>query len=92
MPRRLLETSAHYHQTAAVASKLGIHGPAVTLSNACSSSGAAIAYAIELLRSGRCDWVLAAEPMVSLNLPLRALPPWELSRMAPVRHSAIQLA
>ncbi len=59
MPRRLLETSAHYHQTAAVASKLGIHGPAITLSNACSSSGAAIAYAIELLRSGRCDWVLA---------------------------------
>lgn len=59
MPKRLLETSAHYHQTAAVASKLGIHGPAITLSNACSSSGAAIAYAIELLRSGRCDWVLA---------------------------------
>lgn len=59
MPRRLLETSAHYHQTAAVASKLGIHGPAITLSNACSSSGAAIAYAMELLRSGRCDWVLA---------------------------------
>lgn len=59
MPRRLLETSAHYHQTAAVASKIGIHGPAITLSNACSSSGAAIAYAMELLRSGRCDWVLA---------------------------------
>ncbi len=59
MPRRLLETSAHYHQTAAVASKLGIHGPAITLSNACSSSGAAIAYGIELIRSGRVDWVLA---------------------------------
>ncbi|MCC6510849.1 MAG: hypothetical protein IT423_17225 [Pirellulaceae bacterium] len=59
MPRRLLETSAHYHQTAAVASKLGIHGPAITLSNACSSSGAAIAYAIELIRSGKCEWVLA---------------------------------
>ncbi len=59
MPERLVKTSAHYHQTAAVASKLGIHGPTVTLSNACSSSGAAIAYAIELVRSGKCDWVLA---------------------------------
>ncbi len=59
MSVRILETSAHYHQTAAVASKLGIHGPTVTLSNACSSSGAAIAYAIELIRSNKCDWVLA---------------------------------
>lgn len=56
---RILEKSAHYHQAAAIASKLGIHGPCLTLSNACSSSGAAIAYAIELLRSGKCDWVIA---------------------------------
>lgn len=56
---RILEKSAHYHQAAAIASKLGIHGPCLTLSNACSSSGAAIAYGIELLRSGKCDWVIA---------------------------------
>jgi 3-oxoacyl-[acyl-carrier-protein] synthase II len=57
--RSLLVTSAHFQQTAAVAAVLSVHGPTVTLSNACSSSGAAIAYAIELLRSGQCDYVLA---------------------------------
>ncbi len=56
---RILEKAAHYHQAAAIASTLGVHGPCVTLSNACSSSGAAIAYAMELLRSGQCDWVIA---------------------------------
>ncbi len=56
---RILEKSAHYYQSAAIASKLGIHGACITLSNACSSSGAAIAYAMELLRSGKYDWILA---------------------------------
>ena len=56
---RLLVTSAHFQQTGAVSAYLSIHGPTVTLSNACSSSGAAIAYGIELLRSGQCDVVLA---------------------------------
>lgn len=55
VPRKLLVTAAHYQQTAAVASMLNIHGPTATLSNACSSSGAAIAYGVELLRSGKCD-------------------------------------
>ncbi len=58
-PNRLLKTAAHYQQTAAVSCKLGVHGPTATLSNACSSSGAAIAYAIELLRSGKCDFAIA---------------------------------
>lgn len=57
--QRLLVTSAHFQQTGAVAAFLSVHGPTVTLSNACSSSGAAIAYAIELLRSGQCDAVVA---------------------------------
>ena len=58
-PRKLLVTAAHFNQTAAVANKLGLHGPTATLSNACSSSGAAIAYAVELLRSGKCDHAIA---------------------------------
>ncbi len=57
-PRRLLVTAAHYQQTSAVARKLRVHGPTATLSNACSSSGAAIAYGIELLRSGKCDYAI----------------------------------
>ena len=57
--QRLLVTSAHFQQTGAVAAYLSIHGPTVTLSNACSSSGAAIAYAVELLESRQCDVVLA---------------------------------
>lgn len=56
---RMLVTSAHFQQTGAVAAFLSIHGPTVTLSNACSSSGAAIAYAVELLHSKQCDFVLA---------------------------------
>lgn len=56
---RILETAAHYHQAAAIATYLKIHGQCITLSNACSSSGAAIAYSIELLRSGKTEWVLA---------------------------------
>jgi 3-oxoacyl-[acyl-carrier-protein] synthase II len=59
VPRRLLVTAAHFQQTSAVASKLGVHGPTATLSNACSSSGAAITYAIELLRSRKCDYGIA---------------------------------
>lgn len=58
-PRKLLVTAAHYQQTAAVASKLRVHGPTATLSNACSSSGAAIAYGVELLISGKCDYAIA---------------------------------
>lgn len=58
-PDRLMQTAAHYQQTAAVASLLGIHGPTATLSNACSSSGAAVAYAVELLRSGKCKYAVA---------------------------------
>jgi 3-oxoacyl-[acyl-carrier-protein] synthase II len=56
---RVLVRAAHQSQTEAVARKLGIRGPVATLSNACSSSGAAIAYAFELLNAGKCDLVLA---------------------------------
>lgn len=59
MAERILDKAAHYHQAAAIATMLDIHGPCLTLSNACSSSGAAIGYAMELLRSGQCDWVIA---------------------------------
>lgn len=58
-PQCLMKTAAHFQQTAAVASMLGIHGPTATLSNACSSSGAAVAYAVELIRSGKCDFAVA---------------------------------
>jgi 3-oxoacyl-[acyl-carrier-protein] synthase II len=50
-----LERAAHHVQTAAVAAALGAHGPALTFSSACGSSGVAIAYGMELLRAGRVD-------------------------------------
>jgi 3-oxoacyl-[acyl-carrier-protein] synthase II len=56
---RVLVRAAHFQQTGAVADKLGIRGPVVTISNACSSSGSAIGYALALLRSGRVDLVVA---------------------------------
>ncbi len=59
MAHKLLITAAHFQQTSGIAEKLGVHGPTATLSNACSSSGAAIAYGIELLLSGKCDYALA---------------------------------
>ena len=57
--RRVLFVALHHRQTGAVARHLGIHGPVATISSACSSSGAAIAYAFELLLAGRADHVLA---------------------------------
>ncbi len=56
---RLLESASHQHQTAALASCFGVHGPVITLSTACSSSGIAIAYGCELLRSDKVDVVVA---------------------------------
>lgn len=56
---RLLESASHQHQSAALASCFGVHGPVITLSTACSSSGIAIAYGCELLRSGKVDMVVA---------------------------------
>ncbi len=58
MPKRLLVTAAHFQQTSAVISKLDVHGPSATLSNACSSSGAAIACGLEWLLSGKCDYAI----------------------------------
>jgi len=55
----VLERAAHHHQSAVVATLFGIHGPVITTSTACSSSGTAIAHGIELLRSGRADVVIA---------------------------------
>lgn len=37
---------------------LGLHGPAITVSTACTSSGKALATARQLIRSGLCDVVL----------------------------------
>jgi 3-oxoacyl-[acyl-carrier-protein] synthase II len=56
---RLLESGSHQHQTAALAACFGVHGPVITLSTACSSSGIAIAYGCELLRSDKVDMVVA---------------------------------
>jgi 3-oxoacyl-[acyl-carrier-protein] synthase II len=55
----VLELGAHYQQSAVVAAVFGIHGPVTTLSTACSSSGTAIAHAIDLLRTGQVRAVIA---------------------------------
>lgn len=52
-------SSAQYVQTDAVGDSLGIHGPRMTLSTACASSATALAYAYEVLQSGKADVVLA---------------------------------
>lgn len=66
MPREAVENAeavlnigAHNYQTCALAAMLGIHGPTLTLSTACSSSGTAIVHGIDLLRSGKVDVVVA---------------------------------
>ena len=51
--------SSQYAQTEAVASLLGVHGPLVTVSNACASSATAVGHACELLRQGKADVVIA---------------------------------
>jgi 3-oxoacyl-[acyl-carrier-protein] synthase II len=56
--RALLATSHHFI-THAVAEELGVHGPCLTLSTACASSGSALASALDLLNSGRLDVVIA---------------------------------
>ena len=59
MARRLLVLAPHYQQTAAVAHALGLRGPVVTLSNACSSSGGALGHAFELLVAGKVKVMVA---------------------------------
>ncbi|MFJ8335906.1 beta-ketoacyl-[acyl-carrier-protein] synthase family protein [Streptomyces sp. NPDC094437] len=44
---------------ATVALELGLHGPALSVSTACASGTTAVGLALDLLRSGRCDVVLA---------------------------------
>ncbi|WP_175609298.1 beta-ketoacyl-[acyl-carrier-protein] synthase family protein [Streptacidiphilus griseoplanus] len=43
----------------AVAMDLGLHGPSLTVSTACAAGTTALGYALDLLRAGRCDVVLA---------------------------------
>ncbi|MBX9363390.1 beta-ketoacyl-[acyl-carrier-protein] synthase family protein [Streptomyces sp. WAC04114] len=45
--------------TAAVARDLGLHGPSLSVSTACASGTTALGVALDLLRAGRCDVVLA---------------------------------
>jgi 3-oxoacyl-[acyl-carrier-protein] synthase II len=56
---RILERSPHFRQSEFVARRLGIKGPVVTISTACSSSNAAILYGMDLLNAHRVDYVLA---------------------------------
>jgi 3-oxoacyl-[acyl-carrier-protein] synthase II len=50
---------SQYVQTDSIGDRLGIHGPRITLSTACASSASALAYAFEVLQSGKADLVLA---------------------------------
>ncbi|MEY9850024.1 beta-ketoacyl synthase [Streptacidiphilus sp. MAP5-3] len=42
-----------------VAMELGLHGPSLSVATACASGTTALGYALDLLRAGRCDVVLA---------------------------------
>lgn len=55
----LLARSEFPEQTASVAATLGLSGPRLTVSTACTSAGHAIAHARELLAAGLADAVLA---------------------------------
>lgn len=55
--QRFLAT-AHYFQTDAVASALGVHGPGITVSTACASSTSALGVGFALIQSGKADVVL----------------------------------
>jgi 3-oxoacyl-[acyl-carrier-protein] synthase II len=59
LARKVIVEAPHHQQTETVAFYLDIHGPVATVSSACSSSGAALAYGYELLQSGKADYVLA---------------------------------
>ncbi|HSP81784.1 MAG TPA: beta-ketoacyl-[acyl-carrier-protein] synthase family protein, partial [Myxococcaceae bacterium] len=56
---RLLVRAAHHSQAEAVARALGLRGPVLTVSSACSSGANAIAHACALLRAGKADVILA---------------------------------
>ncbi|MFJ2914298.1 beta-ketoacyl-[acyl-carrier-protein] synthase family protein [Streptomyces sp. NPDC087228] len=65
---------------ASVTMDLGVHGPSFTLSTACAAGTTALGLALDLLRAGRCDVVLAGgteaavTPLVSTAFDrLRAL-------------------
>lgn len=55
------------HAVGRVAHRLGLTGPCVNIQTACSTSFAAIDYAVQLLRSGRVDMALAGA--VSMFFP-----------------------
>jgi len=55
--QRFLAT-AHYFQTDAVASALGIRGPGITVSTACASSTSALGVGFALIQAGKADVVL----------------------------------
>jgi 3-oxoacyl-[acyl-carrier-protein] synthase II len=50
--------TAIYVQSDAIGKALGLHGPRSTVSTACASSGTALAFAYEWIRTGRADYVL----------------------------------
>ncbi len=50
--------TAIYVQSDAIGRALGLHGPRNTVSTACASSGTALAFAYEWVRTGRADYVI----------------------------------
>ena len=50
--------TAIYVQSDAIGRALGLHGPRSTVSTACASSGTALAFAYEWIRTGRADYVI----------------------------------
>jgi len=57
---RALEGSYIEEQLARIAGELGFEGPALLVSNACAAGASCVARAAEMLRSERCDLVVAA--------------------------------
>jgi nodulation protein E len=65
--------------TSQISMEFGVTGPAFTLSTACSSSNHAIAMALQLLRAGTADMVLAGGTEAPLSYGL--LKAWEAMRV-----------
>ncbi len=74
IPRTMANAGASH-----VSMELGVTGPAFTLSTACSSSNHAIAMALQLLRSGTADIVIAGGSEAPMSFGL--LKAWEAMRV-----------
>jgi len=78
-------TVDHYSLTDFVARQLGLHGPAFTVSTACSSSAKVFGDAAELLHAGFCDAAVVGGADSLCKMALRGFTSLELVSRRPCR-------